>query len=303
MTRRFASFPLALAALLATAAPPSRGDEPTPRPTARLLSFDQLQERLGAPNLRLLDPRPRGDYEKGHIPGAVWVDLKAAEGLAQRPNGLTDKDAWDAWIAPLGLDSDAEVVVYDARRQLDAARLWWLLGYLGVDRVGLVNGGFPLWKEQGRPVSDKPADVRPKPYPVRFQKERIADVAAVRKALEGGGTRIIDARSDAEYTGEKALSKRGGHIPTACPLEWKSLVDDQGRFLDPAALRTRLDELGVQAGTPVITHCQGGGRASVDAFVLERLGHPARNYYLGWSDWGNREDVPVATGKDRGEKP
>ena len=92
------------------------------------------------------------------------------------------------------------------------------------------------------------------------------------------------------------MSKRGGHIPAACHLEWSDLVDKDGRFLDAAALRARLEKLGIKPGEPVITHCQGGGRASVDAFALERLGLPTRNYYLGWSDWGNAEQTPVATG-------
>ena len=92
------------------------------------------------------------------------------------------------------------------------------------------------------------------------------------------------------------MSKRGGHIPAACHLEWSDLVDKDGRFLDPSALRARLAKLGIKPGEPVITHCQGGGRASVDAFALERLGLPTRNYYLGWSDWGNAEQTPVTTG-------
>src|SRR3954454_7256242 len=103
---------------------------------ARLLTFAELEERLGEPTLRILDVRPKADYDKGHIPGALWVDAKAVEALAARPGGLTDRPAWEKWIAPLGLAPESEVLVYDANRQLDAARLWWLLGYLGVARHG-----------------------------------------------------------------------------------------------------------------------------------------------------------------------
>jgi thiosulfate/3-mercaptopyruvate sulfurtransferase len=81
------------------------------------------------------------------------------------------------------------------------------------------------------------------------------------------------------------------------------LVDEDGRFLDGGALRAKLSALGVKPGQPVITHCQGGGRASVDAFALERLGHPARNYYLGWSDWGNAADTPVEAGQGTAKRP
>jgi thiosulfate/3-mercaptopyruvate sulfurtransferase len=125
----------------------------------------------------------------------------------------------------------------------------------------------------------------------------------VLEALNAKTAQIIDARSVLEYAGTELRSKRGGHIPSACSLEWTNLVDQDGRFLDETTLRNKLERSGVKGGEPIITHCQGGGRASVDAFVLERLGFPTRNYYLGWSDWGNIEETPVQRGKPSSEKP
>src|SRR4051812_43123361 len=266
------------------------------RPPDLLISLDDLQGRLDSPGLRLLDAPPKVDYHQGHIPGAVWVDAKAVEALARRPGALADRDAWAAWIAPLGIGPDNEVRIYDASRQLDAARLWWLLGYLGVERVGLVDGNFPLWAKQGRPVATQVPRVEPRAFPVKFRAERHATREQVLEALSRGEARVIDARSEAEHTGAEKRSARGGRVPTACHLEWTNLVDPEGRFLDEAALRARLAAIGVVPGEAVITHCQGGGRASVDAFVFERLGFPTRNYYLGWSDWGNAADTPVETG-------
>jgi thiosulfate/3-mercaptopyruvate sulfurtransferase len=277
---------------------PTRGDSP-----ALLFSFDELQKRLDDPNLRLLDARPRTDYEKGHIPGAVWVDAKAAQALAARPRGLTDRGAWQAWVAPLGIGPKTEVLIYDGNRQLDPARLWGLLRYLGVEKVGLIDGNFPLWQKENRPVATDVPSVEPQPFVVTLRSGRYATRGDVLAAIKQGKARVIDARSEAEYTGEKKSSKRGGHIPDACRLEWSDLVDKDGRFLDEKALRAKLDTLGVKPGEPVITHCQGGGRASVDAFVLERLGFPTRNYYVGWSDWGNADDTPVATGNKPGARP
>jgi thiosulfate/3-mercaptopyruvate sulfurtransferase len=262
----------------------------------RLVTFDDLQHRLGEPQLRLLDARPRDEYNKGHLPGAVWVDAKAVETMAAKPGALTDRAAWEAWIAPLGIGPDTEVLVYDSKRQLDAARLWWLLRYPGVDHAGLIDGGFALWKKQGKPVTAETRKVEPRKFEVRFRTDRLATRDEVLGALKQGKVRVIDARSEAEHTGKEKRSKRGGRVPTACHLEWAQLVDADGRFLDEAALRAKLARAGVKPGEPVITHCQGGGRASIDAFVLERLGLPTRNYYLGWSDWGNADDTPVETG-------
>ena len=268
---------------------------PRSEKAAWLVPLDELEKRLGEPDLRILDARPRADYDKAHVPGAVWVDVKAAEALAARPDGLDDRAAWEAWIAPLGVGPKTKVLVYDAHRQLDAARIWWLLRYLGADRVGLVDGGFPLWAKDGRPVTTDAPNVERVSFPVAFRAEVRATRAQVLAALDDKSATIIDARSDGEYDGTKKLSRRSGHVPTACSLEWEQFVDQDGRFLDEAGVRARLAQAGVKPNAPVITHCQGGGRAAVDAFALERVGHKARNYYLGWSDWGNADDTPIAT--------
>jgi thiosulfate/3-mercaptopyruvate sulfurtransferase len=138
-----------LSALVLAIPPLVMGAEPAGKVPA-LLSHDALQTRLGGAKLRLLDVRPQADYEKGHIPGALWVDGKVFQEIS-RPESLANAAAWAQ--APLGIGQDSEVYIYDAARQHDAARLWWLLSYAGVERVGLIDGGFPLWERQGRPVS------------------------------------------------------------------------------------------------------------------------------------------------------
>jgi len=277
------------------------GAEPGVPPA--LLEHDALQKRLSEPKLRLLDPRPKAEYDQGHIPGAVWVDPKAVAALASRPGGLMDKEAWQAWITPLGIKEDSQVIVYDGKRQLDAARLWWLLRHLGVENVGLVNGAFPLWVSEKHPVTTDAPKVAPHAFPVKFRGGWLATKSDVLSAIKEGSARVVDARTQAEYTGADVKSKKGGHVPTACRLEWSDLVDQDGRFLDQATLRSKLASAGIEGDKPAITHCQGGGRASVDAFVLQRLGIPARNYYPGWSDWGNAEDTPIVQGTKPGSKP
>jgi thiosulfate/3-mercaptopyruvate sulfurtransferase len=271
---------------------PTRANDETP--TARLWTFDELQKRLDDRTVRILDARPRDAYDAGHLPGAVWVDVAAAEKLAARPGGLTDRAAWSEWAAPLAIPTDGAIVVVDDQRQLAAARVWWLLGYLGVTRVGLLDGNVALWAEQQRPMTSDVPEVMPRPLEVAFRADRHASRDEVRAAIEKGTVQVLDARSPSEYTGADVRSKRGGHIPEACNLEWSQLVDARGRFLDPSALRAKLERAGIRPGASVVAHCQGGGRASVATFALERLGHPARNYYLGWSDWGNAEDTPIA---------
>ena len=272
MRRRIRVSPVVLLIFVVNAPAPVVGREES---TPSLVSFDVLQKRLGSPGLRLLDARPKAEYDEGHLPGAVWVDTKAVRALTARPGGLGDRNAWQSWIAPLGIEPDMEVLIADGGRQLDAARLWWLLSYLGAEKVGLIDGNVALWSAQGRPVTREVPKVKPASFRVLFRDDRLATRADVARALEGGKVQVVDARTIGEYTGERKSSKRGGHIPTACRLEWSDLVGQDGRFLAESVLRSKVEGLGLKADEPVITHCQGGGRASVDAFVLERLGHKA----------------------------
>jgi thiosulfate/3-mercaptopyruvate sulfurtransferase len=281
-----------LAAVLAFVGADPDTAVPDPQP-AWLVGFDTLQDRLDGPTLRLIDARPRAEYEKGHIPGAVWVDAHALEKMAAQPGALTDKALWEEWIAPLGLGPETEVLVYDAKRQLDAARLWWLLRYLGAEKVGLIDGNFPLWAAEGRPVTADVPQVAPRSFEVVFQSDRHATKDDVLAAIDSKSSFIVDARSTDEYTGAEKRARRGGHVPAACHLEWNNLVDKDGRFIAEEEARAKLAKIGVEPDQPVITHCQGGGRASVNAFVLERLGFQTRNYYLGWSDWGNAAETPI----------
>ena len=101
----------------------AEGAGPSSSSSARLISFDDLQKRLDEADLRLLDVRPKADFDRVHIQGAVWVDAKGVEKLAAKPGSLTDQTAWDTWIKPLGIGPETEVVVYEGGRQLDAARL------------------------------------------------------------------------------------------------------------------------------------------------------------------------------------
>jgi len=282
-----------------------RGDDAS----RMLIGFDQLvrinqwsEDGLGSNyEHRLLDVRPRVEYDAGHIEGATWVDIKEARTIAARPGGLTDRDAWLDWITPLGFHNRSRVRIIGDDRQLEAARLWWLLGYLGVKQVSLVNGNFALWKAQRRPVTQEVPEVRPNTFPVDFQTDRLATRDEVLASIKANDARIVDARSAEEWAGKLLRAKRGGHIPNACRLEWVEFVDKDGRFLSKDKLKARIEAAGIKPGEPVIAHCQSGGRASVDAFVFEMLGYSTRNYYPSWSDWGNADDTPITTDEKSAE--
>jgi thiosulfate/3-mercaptopyruvate sulfurtransferase len=282
-----------------SAKPGEKGDQ---RPAPLLVSFKELEQKLKDPHLRLLDCQTRDNYDKGHLPGAVWVDTKQLETQAAKPEGLNDQAFWEKWGSSLGIDAESTVLIYDSRRQLDAARVWFFLRWIGVQKVGLVNGGYPLWSHEKRPTTTVVPKVPPIPFQVHFNPQISATRKDVSQALADHSAAILDARSAGEFSGADRKSKRGGHIPSACHLEWTNLVDEEGRFLERDLLKQRIEKSGIPARAEVITHCQGGGRASVNTFALELVGFRARNYYLGWSDWGNQEATAVESG-DKATKP
>ena len=176
-------------------------------------------------------------------------------------------------------------------------RTWWLLTYLGVPKVGLLDGNFSVWAKSGQPTTTEKTEIAPKKRVVVFQRKQLASRDTISALLKDpGSSRIVDARSEDEHVGTIKRSKNAGRIPQACHLEWSEFLDKDGRFLTEPELKSKIAKAGIKPGQAVVTHCQGGGRASVDTFVFQRLGHPTSNYYLGWSDWGNDENLPVEVG-------
>ena len=122
------------------------------------------------------------------------------------------------------------------------------------------------------------------------------DMAELLRGLDNSRLQVLDTRSRGEYTGEDVKGSRAGRVPGALHLEWVELLDESGRFKQPAELQTLLAARGIKADGPVVTYCYSGGRASVAAFALELLGLPqVKNYYCGWQEWSAAEQAPAQT--------
>lgn len=296
-TRWVATLALALPAFAPAAEPEKPKQAPAAPKPPRLISQEDLEKRLNEPGLRLIDARPKAEYDKGHLPGAIRVDVKSLEDLF-KSRDVADKSAWTQALAPLGIDSNSEVYIYDGARQHDSARVWWLLGYASVENVGLVDGGFGLWEKSRRPVVSEVKAVAAKEFPVKFHERRVLGRADVQAAAKGDGLQLLDARSAAEFKGEKkpANGGRAGHIPGAKNVEAYDLVDGEGRFLDSEAILKKLADAGIAKDKPVIAYSNGAGRASVATFALRKAGVHARVYVPGFADWAKDAKAEVVTG-------
>jgi len=268
-----------------------------PRPEL-LIAPEQLARPDFTQGLVVLDTRGPQEYEQGHVPSARRVD---PANWAKAFGDGGDAEGWSQRIGELGIAADSTVVVYDDSKSKDAARVWWILRYWGVADARLLNGGWSGWAASQLPIeTDTPAPAAASEFVARPVSERFADKALVLGSLADHSLQIVDARSEREFCGDETLSnKRAGAIPGARRLEWSELIDAESlRFKNPEELRALFDEAGIDIDKPVATHCQSGGRASVLAFGLELMGgKEVRNYYRGWSEWGNDDDTPVVVDK------
>ncbi|MFF5088435.1 sulfurtransferase [Streptomyces niveus] len=273
-----------------------------------IISASELADRLAGPwppvllDVRYVPGAPPGrpEYEAGHLPGAVFVDLEAE--LAGPPGAggrhpLPDVAVFGAAMRRAGVSAGTPVVVYDAGLGWAAARAWWMLRWAGHQDVRVLDGGLVCW---GGPLTTEiPApeagDFTPVPDSLPLLD---ADGAA---ALARDGL-LLDARAAERYRGDvEPLDRVGGHIPGAVSAPTAENVGVDGRFLPAETLAARFKALGATAGgtgPEVGVYCGSGVSAAHQLVALEIAGIPAALYAGSWSQWTADPERPVATGPD-----
>ena len=253
-----------------------------------------LKSDLGS-QLRVIDTRDKEAYQKGHIPGAVLADTATWKKLSANAKTLADAKSWEEPLAKLGIQQEMRVIVYGDPMS-DVARMWWLLKYLGVKNVAILDGGYKAWAALGGKTTNDVVEVPTGTSTVQLDEQRLIELSElVECCLEQKNATLIDNRSAAEFKGEAGASQRKGRIPGACHVEWLEFLDTNGRFLTDEQLREKLASAQLDPAKQIILHCQTGGRSSVGAFVVEMLGYPkVGNYYNGWSQYSVEADLPVS---------
>jgi len=217
-----------------------------------LVQPEELQKQLKQPGLRILDTRPQADYAKGHLPGAVRVDVKSWQQLGGKEGGFLDAKAWKKEVGQLGIGPASQVVVYGSSLP-DTARIWWTLKYLGLLNVTILDGGWELWVKEKRPTATASPNLAVADFEPKFQADRLEEIDSLKKSLHSGKVTVVDARTTGEFTGQEVRGKRGGHIPGAKHLEWKELVAADGRFKSPEQLRESFRRRGIEPEQTAVT--------------------------------------------------
>jgi thiosulfate/3-mercaptopyruvate sulfurtransferase len=264
-------------------------------PLAMLVSVELLQEQLDNSSVRILDVRSQAEYDAGHILFAVLIDANAWTSLTLKDGGagLHDQTAWSTAVGEIGVDGATQVVVYSSS-PTSAARIWWILKYVGVEKVGILDGGWNAWKASDAETSMETPDLEPLEFEARFQDDRLSLIGDLEESHSSDDIVVVDARSADEYLGE-GISR--GRIPGAVLLEWKDLLTEAGRYKPKDELIKLFELHRITPEKTVITHCQTGGRASVNVFALELAGYgKVKNYYCGWGEWSQDEAAPREQG-------
>lgn len=279
----------------------------------QLMGISALAQRLGEENLRILDCQfdlmdvdaGRAEHLVSHIPGAVFVDLN--EDLAARPGDGTGRhplprieNAIDLF-GRLGIDQSSEVVVYDGGSGGLAARTWWMLRWLGHEKVRLLDGGFAAWKAAELPLESGAVEVRRRTFVAEVQQDRVV----TSDEINAMGSRVselnlIDARDAARFRGEhEPIDAVAGHIPGArnTPFTLSLTADGHWKECDERRQMWR-ERLGTKSEIDWMVMCGSGVTACHLALSAVDAGFPEPRLYVGsWSEWITDPARPIAQGE------
>jgi thiosulfate/3-mercaptopyruvate sulfurtransferase len=289
--------------------------EPAPTLPSPLVETAWLDRHLEERDLRILDctvvmkAKPEGGYvfvpgrqewERGHIPGSVFIDVLTDLTAKDdpRPSMMPAPQEFADTKAAFGVGEGTRVVLYDRSHHSWAARVWWLLRVCGFDAAAVLNGGWRKWISEGRRASREPASYPRGNFQVNFRPALMATKQEVLESLRDQGVCLVNALTPEEHRGERSLFARPGRIPGSMNVYYQSLVDPQTyTYLPIEQLRARFGAIGALNAERVITYCAIGIAASNDAFVLTLLGAKNVAVYDGsLAEWTADPALPLEVG-------
>ena len=283
-----------------------------------LIDVDSLRKHLGEPQLAVVDCRfdlmnpdaGRQAYLRAHIPGARYADLNRDLSAPIAPHTgrhpLPAPDSFAVWLEGLGIGNGTQVVAYDDANGSIAARLWWLLRWMGHDAVAVLDGGFKAWTAAGGALQSgaaEPAQTQPgrQRFIARIDADSVVSTAGLEPGLRDPHTLLVDARAQERYAGTvEPIDPVAGHIPGAVNHPFTANLDAEGRFLPAAELKRRWRErLAGREPQQLVAMCGSGVTACHNLLSLEVAGLRGGKLYAGsWSEWIRDPRRPTARGKE-----
>lgn len=263
-----------------------------------LVSTDWLAHHLQQDHLVILCVAADKDfYDKGHIPGARYVPWSRLVTQGETLNAVPSVAQLESLFSDLGVTRDSQVVIYGEKQGLYAARAYFTLDYANLaQHAALLDGGLERWRAEKREESTHPVFFKASQVKITPNPKVLTTLEDVEKMIQQKNATLVDARPNAEFTGEKFSEDvpRAGHIPGAQGIYWVDLVrsKEDPVLKPPAELRQIFESHGASAQAPVVSYCRTGVQASFDYFVAKYLGYDSRNYVSSFYEW-SRKETPV----------
>lgn len=279
------------------------------KPASPIVSTEWLAAHLDAPDVRIADASwylpqagrdAKAEYESAHVPRAVFFDIDdLSDEKSPYPHMLAPAPKFASRMRKLGLGDGNLIVVYDGAGIYSAARAWWMLRAMGHEDVVVLDGGFPKWKAEHRPIED----MVPAPFPRHFTPRQnyalLRSFDQVKANIAARTEQVVDARGASRFLAQEPEPRagvRGGHIPGSANMPYTAFTNPDGTLKSASELTALFAERGIDPVRPVVTTCGSGVTAAIALLALTVLGAKNAALYDGsWSEWGSRADAPIET--------
>eukprot|EP01084_Bolivina_argentea_P180321 311533_1 len=297
-----------------------------------LVSSEWLSTQLDRENVKVVDgsfhlPKAGRDaakeFSQQRIPGATFFDLNEIKDKTSKlPRMMPTQDEFEVAMCQIGLKHDDIIIIYDCAGIFSSPRVWYMLKSMGAKNVHVLNGGFPIWKKEGRPVEEGPMtggyQKEKQSFSGKFNKQSFVNYRDINRIIAGVNLPgcdhdeilILDARAVDRFVGsiDEGDGMKAGHIPTSVNLFYKSLLQEDGlHFKNSNELRKLFNDRRIDITKPIVSTCGSGVTAAVINFAIACVQYedykdeldpnfqPLRLYDGSWAEWGSRKDSQVAT--------
>jgi len=279
-----------------------------------LVSTEWLAEEMGSCDLRIVDASShlplagrdaRAEYEAGHIPGAIYMDLaNLTDPGSEVPSALPTAEMFASRIQKLGIGDGSRIVLYDDSDVKTAGRAWYMFTMFGAQNVAILDGGLSKWKAEGRPMECGVQLLKTRHFTAWRDAGKVRSKADMLANLKSRAEQVVDARDAGRFSGRTPDFRPGvpsGHIPGSINLPFYDLYNKNGTFKDKARLRKLFEDAGIDLSRAVTTTCGGGVTAANLAFAMHLLGKDddVSLYDGSWSEWAADPATPKATGSSK----